>query len=89
MLEVSTSGFYDWLNRPESNRSRENRVLTEKIKRLQSASHEIYGSPKIHADLVAQGETCSVKRVARLMKKEGVRSKIARKFVITTNSAAA
>jgi len=86
VLEVSTSGFYDWLNRPESKRSRENRALTEKIKRLHQASREIYGSPKIHTDLVAQGETCSVKRVARLMKKEGIKSKIARKFVITTDS---
>lgn len=86
MLEVSTSGFYDWLNRPESSRSRENRALTEKIKRSHQASREIYGSPKIHADLVAAGETCSVKRVARLMKVADIKSKLARKFVLTTDS---
>ena len=86
MLEVSTSGFYDWLNRPESKRIRENRALTENIKRLHQASREIYGSPKIHADLVAEGETCSVKRVARLMKMANIKSKLARKFVITTDS---
>ncbi len=86
MLDVSTSGFYDWLGRPESIRKRENRALTEKIKRSHKVSREIYGSPKIHADLVAEGETCSVKRVARLMKKANIKSKLARKFVITTNS---
>jgi putative transposase len=85
-LEVSTSGFYDWLDRPESNRNQENRRLTEKIKRSHQHSQEIYGSPKIHKDLVAEGELCSVNRVARLMKKADIKSKMARKFVITTNS---
>lgn len=86
VLEVSTSGFYDWLKRPESARSRENRQLTEKIKHLHQRSREIYGSPKIHKDLMAAGETCSLNRVARLMKAANIQSKLARKFVITTNS---
>lgn len=86
MIEVSTSGFYDWLNRPESKRSRENRELTEKIKSSHRKSRKIYGSPKIHADLVAKGEVCGVKRVARLMKVADIKSKLARKFVITTDS---
>jgi transposase InsO family protein len=83
---VSPSGFYDWLDRPESNRCLENRTLTEKIKRSHQQSREIYGSPKIHEDLVAIGETCSVNRVARLMKAADIKSKMARKFVITTDS---
>ena len=86
VLEVSTSGFYDWLERPESNRSRENRRLTEKVRRSHQQSREIYGSPKIHKDLIAEGEPCSVNRVARLMKKSDIQSKMARKFVITTDS---
>lgn len=86
VLEVSCSGFYDWLKRPESRRSRENRKLTSKIKQLYQASREIYGSPKIHKDLIAEGETCSENRVARLMNQAGIQSKLARKFVITTDS---
>lgn len=86
VLEVSTSGYHDWLNRPESNRSRQNRQLTEKIKRSHQQSRSIYGSPKIHEDLVADGETCSVNRVARLMKEADIQSKMARRFVITTDS---
>ena len=85
-LEVSPSGFYDWLDRPESNRSRENRKLTEKIKHYHQQSREIYGSPKIYEDLVEEGEICSVNRVARLMKVADIKSKMARKFVITTDS---
>jgi transposase InsO family protein len=86
VLEVSTSGFYDWLDRPESNRRRENRMLTEKIIYHHQQSREIYGSPKIHKDLVANGEKCSVNRVARLMKAADIKSKMARMFVITTDS---
>lgn len=86
VLEVSRSGFYDWLGRPESRRRRENHELTSKIRRLHQASREIYGSPKIHRDLVAAGETCSENRVARLMQQAGIQSKLARKFVITTDS---
>lgn len=86
LLDVSSSGYYDWLNRSESNRSRENSVLTTKIKDYHRQSGEIYGSPKVHEDLLAEGETCSVNRVARLMKVADIKSKMARKFVVTTNS---
>jgi putative transposase len=86
VLEVSSSGYYDWLNRPESNRSRENKALTARIKYHHQQSREIYGSPKLHEDLMAEGETCSVNRVARLMSAADIKSKMARKFVITTNS---
>jgi len=85
-FDVSESGFYDWLGRPESARSQENRKLTEKIKRYHQRSREVYGSPKIHEDLIDDGETCSVNRVARLMKVSDIKSKMARKFVVTTNS---
>lgn len=86
VLGVSSSGFYDWLDRPESTRSRENRHLTEKIRAYHQKSRGIYGSPKIHRDLLAAGETCSENRVARLMKAAGLQSKMARQFILTTNS---
>ena len=50
------------------------------------ASNEVYGSPKIHQDLLATGEACSVNRVAKLMKAADIKSKMARKFVVTTDS---
>ena len=70
VLEVSTSGFYDWLKRPESERSRENRRLTEKIRHYHQQSRAIYGSPKIHEDLVAEGETCSVNAAGLVLRYE-------------------
>ena len=86
MLEVSSSGYHDWRDRPESHRSQENKRLTAKIVHCHQQSRQIYGSPKIHQDLAEAGESCSVNRVARLMKVANIQSKVARKFVITTNS---
>jgi len=86
LLGVSTSGYYDWYDRPESTRTRENRELTSKIHHFHQRSNAIYGSPKIHKDLVADGQPCSVNRVARLMKQADIKSKLSRKFVVTTNS---
>jgi putative transposase len=86
LLDVSSSGYYDWLDRPASNRSRENSALTEKIRYLHQQSRKIYGSPRIHKDLIDEGEACSVNRVARLMKVADIKSKMARKFIITTDS---
>lgn len=86
VLDVSPSGYYDWVDRPESPRRRENRRLTDKIAHFHQRSGGIYGSPKIHADLVDEGETCSVNRVARLMQAADIKSKLARKFVVTTDS---
>jgi putative transposase len=86
VLEVSSSGYYDWIERPESERSRENRRLTMKIRCFHQASKRIYGSPRIHQDLLEVNEAVGVNRVARLMSKAGIQSKMAKKFVITTDS---
>ncbi|MDH3355247.1 MAG: IS3 family transposase [Chromatiales bacterium] len=85
-LEVSVSGYYDWVGRPESIRSMKNRQLKSKIEVFHKVSREIYGSPRIHKDLIDSGEEVGIKRVARLMRKNGIQSKMARKFVITTDS---
>ncbi|MFL0805643.1 MAG: IS3 family transposase [Agarilytica sp.] len=86
VLGVSASGYYDWLRRPESRRARENRALVSKIKVLHRASHQIYGSPRVHRDLLSYGESVGVNRVARLMRDHGIKSKMAKRFVVTTDS---
>lgn len=86
VLEVSASGYYAWLVRPESTRAKTDRALVTKIHLFHKASRCIYGAPRIHKDLVAQGEKVNHKRVERLMRANGIQSKMARKFVITTNS---
>jgi putative transposase len=86
VLETSPSGYYAWRNRPESIRAKSNRALTAKIATLHKTSREIYGSPRIHKDLRDLGECVGENRVARLMRKSGIQSKMAKKFVITTDS---
>jgi putative transposase len=86
VLKVSTSGYYDWLDRPLSRTGMANRGLIAKIRCFHQASRRTYGSPRIHKDLLATGEQISRQRVARLMSKAGIQSKMAKRFVITTNS---
>ena len=68
VLEVSVSGYYDWHKREPSRHEREDGELAKHIHRLFSANRQVYGSPRIHAELVAQGIRCSKERVARLMR---------------------
>jgi putative transposase len=88
VLEVSTSGYYDWMDRPESPRCKENRRLSQRVRHFHTLSRGIYGSPKIHRDMLADGNDCSRPRVARLMQKAQIQSKLRRKFVTTTDSKA-
>lgn len=87
-LGVSQSGYYDWLDRPLSNTAIKNQQLTTKIHCFHKASNETYGSPRIHKDLLESGERVSRQRVARLMKQSQIQSKMARKFIVTTQSKA-
>jgi transposase InsO family protein len=86
MLGVSTSGYYEWLSRPTSKTTKDNSRLVTKIRCFHKASHSIYGSPRIHKDLIDDGENISRQRVARLMKMNGIQSKMTKNFVITTHS---
>jgi putative transposase len=83
---VSSSGYYDWIERPESNHSKDDRRLVTKMSCFHKSSFEIYGSPRLHKDLVEDGEIVGVNRVARLMREAGIQSKMAKRFVITTDS---
>jgi putative transposase len=73
VLKVSRSGYYDWKDRPSSKRDRENATLTEQIREVHERSRGIYGYPRVHAELRALGVCCSRKRVARLMRKAGIK----------------
>jgi putative transposase len=70
---VSKSGYYAWKNRPPSKRTHEDAALTERIVQVHKRSRETYGYPRVHAELVALGVRCGRRRVARLMRKAGIR----------------
>ncbi len=86
VLKVSRSGYYAWRGRPESERDMENRRLVDRIRMVHKKSRKTYGSPRVHSQLVLDGERCSRGRVARLMSANGIRTRGRRKFVATTDS---
>lgn len=85
-LSVSPSGYYAWRKRPMSRAAREDRRLLLEIKSVFRESRETYGSPRVHQGLKQAGFRCSRKRVARLMREEGLRPKKARRFRRTTQA---
>ncbi len=72
VLGVSTSGYYDWLDRPPSARAEADSRLTERIRSAHKKSYETYGAPRILADLREEGVRVGRKRIARLMRSEGL-----------------
>jgi transposase InsO family protein len=86
VLEVSKSGYYDWLDRAESMRVRRHRYLLTRIRRVHIESRNIYGAPRIHAELVDQGEQVGKNTIASLMRRNSIQSKVHKRFVITTDS---
>lgn len=85
-LRVSERGFYKWRGRPKSKHQQRDEVLIEKIRVFHCNSRYSYGSPRIHSDLKKAGEKVSQKRVARLMRQQGIRGRSKRKFKTTSNS---
>lgn len=84
VLRVSRSGYYRFINAKPSKRAIENQRLVGKIKAIHAVSRHTYGSPRVHADLQAEGESCSRKRVAKLMRSNGLQAKMKKRFKKTT-----
>jgi transposase InsO family protein len=85
-LLVSASGFYAWCRRGQSLRAREDAALKVEIRAAHAASGKRYGSPRIHAELKAEAHQVGRKRVARLMREEGLEGQRKRRFRVTTDS---
>jgi putative transposase len=85
-LGVSLSGYYAWKKRPLSQHQREDNQLAEHIQVAYHASRQVYGSPRIHAELRDQGIISSRKRVARLMRERGLSACRRHHRTITTKS---
>jgi putative transposase len=85
VLEVSRSGFHAWAKRAPSPRALKDARLTERIRQIHAEHRQVYGSPRIHAELVmASGERVGRKRVERLMRQAGISGLVARKRGRTT-----
>ena len=84
LLKVSASGYYAWRKRPESARAERDRELMPRIRRIHAASRGVYGSPRVHAELVAEGVCIGRHKVAKLMRSARLRGCPKRRYRTTT-----
>jgi transposase InsO family protein len=83
-LEVSPAGYYAWRQCSRSAREQRRDALLVEIRAVHTQFKARYGSPRIHAELVARGHDCCVNTVAKRMREAGITAKTARKFRCTT-----
>lgn len=86
LLEVSKAGYYAWRDRAPSARAQQDESLRTRIKLSHRTSGKTYGSPRIHAQLKRNKIFVGRKRVARIMKADGIEVRTRRKFRVTTDS---
>ncbi|UIJ64121.1 IS3 family transposase [Amycolatopsis acidiphila] len=85
VLNVSRSGYYDWRDRPISERDRDNELLLKHVEQIHADSRQTYGSPRVHAELtLGLGLPVNRKRVERLMREAGIQGLYRRKRARTT-----
>ena len=84
VLGVSRSGFYDWWDRPPSDRELGDRELAVEIEAIWECSDRTYGAPRVHRWLGKQGFNVGRKRVARIMAINGWEGETGRRKVRTT-----
>jgi transposase InsO family protein len=85
-LQVSRSSYYEWLNPTRTDRGKEDKELTDMIKKIFAESRKTYGSRRIRSKLAQLGKFVGRKRVARLMRAAHLYCKTKRRFKVTTNS---
>ncbi len=86
VLGVSRSGYYRWRKAKPSARAREDERLKPEVAAVHAESHNTYGSPRVHAELVERGFEVGRNRVARLMRQMGLSGTSPRRFRKTTDS---
>ena len=86
VLSVARSGYYAWQKRPESQHSRKDKALVVKLKVFYQVNREVYGSPRMHPEMTAQGFKVGRNRIARLMREHGLVATRPKRFRKTTDS---
>jgi putative transposase len=84
VLRVSRSGFYAWCRRAPSDRAQRREALGHRIREVHEQSRANYGSPRVHRELIAQGESVCENTVAKVMNSLQIKAKTAKAFVPRT-----
>ena len=85
MLKVSSSGYYAWRVRPDSQRVRDDRELMRAVRRIHAQSDGTYGSPRIYVELKSEGRGCGRCKVARFMRESGLKGCPKRRFRVRSS----
>jgi putative transposase len=85
-LGITRSGYYAWKRRPPSASSKSDAQLAVEVTAAHRRNRGIYGSPRIHRELRAQGLRVGKKRVERLMRENGLKGRQKRRFCCSTDS---
>jgi putative transposase len=72
VLGVSTAGYYAWRDRPPSAHAQADAALLKRVRTVHASSRQVYGAPRVHAQLRADGARHGRKRIARLMREAGL-----------------
>ena len=86
LLEVSASGYYESKTPRLNGRCGDGEGIVVEIRAIHAEVKQCYGSPRMHAELKSRGYSCSLNRVAKLMKNAGISASVPRRFVRTTDS---
>ena len=86
VLGVSPSGYFAWKERPASLRQRDDMVLLAHVRAAFAVSNRTYGSPRMVHELRDSGLAIGRRRVARLMRENGMKARQKRRFKRTTDS---
>ena len=86
VLQVSQRSYYQWKSGSVSDRKQRAELVKEKITSIYFDSKQRYGSPRMTAELASLGDKLSRITVAKYMNQLGLRSKLSKKFKVTTNS---
>lgn len=84
VMQVTRGGYYAWRKRSASKQAKRRGELIERIRPIFIASRGTYGSPRVHRELLANGEKVDRKTVAKLMAEQGIYAAEPRSFVPTT-----
>lgn len=86
LMNVSTSGYYSWRDRPLSQREKDEVRLELEIKAAHQRTRQTYGPERLQQDLIGHGVQVGLYRIRRIRKKLGIRCKQKRRFKVTTCS---
>jgi putative transposase len=86
ILAVSRAGFYAWRRRPAARRTRQDGTLAVAVAAIYAENHGRYGSPRVQMELRERGQRSGRKRIARLMRAQGLRARPRRRYRTTTDS---